>query len=347
MSDFRVGLSGDFTRPDGKATFPSCDLSPLGTEGMTLETMPRRGVLSADDVHDFDAVVLMGERVTPETLAGVDRLTLIARMGVGYDTIDVPACTAAGVALTMTPDAVRRPMASALVTFILALAHRLMEKDRITRTGSLGWPARLDFHGTGLVGRTVGSVGIGNIGAEMFRLLKPFDVRMIAHDPYVDQALAAELGIELVSLDAVFSESDFLTFNCPLTDATRGIGSREGIAKMKPSAYLINTSRGPVVDQNALYGALVERRIAGAAIDVFDPEPPSADDPILALDTLICAPHALGWTDQMFETMGLINADAVRAVRTGEAPKNIVNRDVVDAPAFQAKLARLHEQNRT
>ena len=220
MSDFRVGLSGDFTRPDGKATFPSCDLSPLGTEGMTLETMPRRGVLSADDVRDFDADVLMGERVTPETLAGVDRLTLIARMGVGYDTIDVPACTAAGVALTITPDAVRRPMASALVTFILALAHRLMEKDRITRTGSLGWPARLDFHGTGLVGRTVGSVGIGNIGAEMFRLLKPFDVRMIAHDPYVDAA-AADLGIELVGLDAVFEQSDFPTFNCPLTKATR------------------------------------------------------------------------------------------------------------------------------
>ena len=343
MSDFRVGLSGDFTRPDGKATFPSCDLSPLAAEGMVLETMPRRSVLSPDDIRDFDAVVLMGERVTKETLVGADRLTLIARMGVGYDTIDVPACTAAGVALTITPDAVRRPMATALVTFILALAHRLMDKDRITRTGSLGWPARLDFHGTGLVGRTVGSIGIGNIGAEMFRLLKPFDVRMIAHDPYVDAGAAADLGIELVGLDAVFEQSDFLTFNCPLTKATRGIGSREGIAKMKPSAYLINTSRGPVVDQKALYDALVERRIAGAAIDVFDPEPASADDPILALDSLICAPHALGWTDQMFETMGLITSDAARAVRKGTAPKNIVNGDVATATAFTAKLTRLEE----
>src|SRR3546814_2903669 len=126
----------------------------------------------------------------------------------------------------------------------------------------------------------------------MFRLLKPLDVRMIAHDPHADPAALAALGVEAVSLQAVFECSDFVTFNCPLTEATRGIGSAAMIARMQPTAYLVNTSRGPVVDQTALYQALVERRIAGAAIDVFDPAPPPAHDPILPLDTVITAPHS-------------------------------------------------------
>jgi phosphoglycerate dehydrogenase-like enzyme len=125
------------------------------------------------------------------------------------------------------------------------------------------------------------SIGIGNIGGEMFRLLKPFEMRLVAHDPYADPARAAELGVELVGLHEAFEQADFLAFNCPLNDGTRGIGGKDNIARMKPSAYLINTSRGPVVDQSALYDALVQGRLAGAAIDVFDPEPPSADEPIL------------------------------------------------------------------
>ncbi len=339
MSAFRVGLSADFTRADGKPTFPSYDLTPLARDGVELIQLPRAGVLSAQQVASCDAIVLLGERMTASSFPPDGRLALVARMGVGYDTIDTDACTAADVALTITPDAVRRPMASAQVCFILALTHNLVAKDRITRTGQLGWPARLDYHGMGLVGRTVGSVGVGNIGAEMFKLLKPFDVRMIAYDPYADPARLAELGVEAVSLETVFGQSDVVTFNCPLNDETRGIGSASMISRMKPTAYLVNTSRGPVVDQKVLYDALVARRIAGAAIDVFDPEPPSADEAILRLDSVLTAPHSLGWTDQMFATMGDLNRGAIRDVMTGHAPANVVNRAVLDRPGFKSKLA--------
>lgn len=339
MTAFRVGLSADFTRADGKPTFPSYDLSPLAADGVELAELPRTAVLAAADVAGFDAIVLLGERMAADSFPGDGRLALIARMGVGYDTVDTDACTANDVVLTITPDAVRRPMATTQVCLILALTHNLMAKDRIARTGALGWPARLDWHGMGLVGRTIGSVGVGNIGAEMFRLLRAFDVRMVAHDPYADPAKLAGLGVEAVSLEAVFEQSDVVTFNCPLNDQTRGIGSAAMIARMRPTSYLVNTSRGPVVDQQALYGALVEGRIAGAAIDVFDPEPPPAHEPILRLDNVITAPHSLGWTDQMFATMGEVNRGAIQAVRVGAAPENVVNRAVLDRAGFLARLA--------
>ena len=130
--------------------------------------------------------------------------------------------------------------------------------------------------GVGLVGRTLGSLGIGNIGAEVFRLAKPFDMKFIAHDPYADKAVAAELGIELVGLEDLFRRADVLSVSCPLTPETRHLVNAERLALMKPTAYLINTARGPIVDQKALTKVLQERRIAGAGLDVLEQEPPDA-----------------------------------------------------------------------
>ena len=341
MSTFRVGLSAAFVRADGKPAFPSCDWSALtAAEGIELGEMEPADVLRPGQLAGFDAVVLMGEGIDAASFPDGDRLGLVCRMGVGFDRIDVGACTDRDVALTITPEAVRRPMASSVVLMILALAHRLIEKDRIARTGPLGWPARMDCFGTGLTGRTLAIVGLGNIGREAVRLISPFDMRIIAHDPYVDPGLAAGLGVELVDLDTAFSEADFLSFNCPLNDETRGIGSADGIAKMKPSACIVNTARGPVIDQAALYAALVEGRLAGAAIDVFDPEPAPADDPILRLNNVIVAPHAIGFSDEMFRTMGEVNTRAILALRGGSAPANLVNPEVVNRAGFQARLGR-------
>jgi phosphoglycerate dehydrogenase-like enzyme len=341
MSKFRVGLSASFTRADGKPTFPSCDWSRLrGDPDIELDQIGPSASLTQEQIDGYDALVLMGEKVTRETFREDGRLKLFARMGVGFDRIDVPACTENDVALTITPDGVRRPMASSVVLFILALAHRLLEKDRVTRTGPLGWPARLDFFGTGLVGRTLAIIGLGNIGQEVARLIRAFDMRIIAHDPYLDPKVAEALGVTLVDLDTAFREADFLSFNCPLNEETRGIGSAQGIAKMKLTAYLVNTSRGPVVDQKALYAALVEGRLAGAAIDVFDPEPSPSDDPILKLSNVIVAPHAIGFSDQMFQTMGEVNTRAILAVKSGQAPDNLVNPEVVNRAGFQKKLGR-------
>ena len=162
----------------------------------------------------------------------------------------------------ITPDGVRRPVAVSIITFMLALTGKLMPKDRITRQGPEGWAKRNEHMGVGLVDRTLGQLGIGNIGAEVFRLAKPFGMKFIAHDPYADPKVAQELGVRLVGLEELFREADVLSVSCPLNDETHHIVNAERLALMKPGAYLINTSRGPVVDEKALTKVLQERRIA-------------------------------------------------------------------------------------
>jgi phosphoglycerate dehydrogenase-like enzyme len=338
MSRFRVALSLD-VRHKGKAVF---DLSPL-TANPAIEigfVEPENGIIPASVLADHDALILLFPRFSRASIPADHRLALIAKVGVGYDNVDVPACTEAGIALVTAPDGVRRPVAVATITFLLALSGRLFVKDKLARQGPKGFDQRLDHNGIGLVGRVLGSVGIGNIGAEVFRLAKPFDMHFIAHDPYVDPALAAELGIRLVDLDTVFRESDFVTLNCPLTQETRHLVDARRLALMKPAAFLINCARGPVIDQRALTKVLQERRIAGAGLDVFDPEPPHPDDPVLKLDNVIVTPHALCWTDQMFERIGATDMQAVLDLSRGRVPAGIVNRAVIDNPIWQRRLAR-------
>jgi phosphoglycerate dehydrogenase-like enzyme len=257
---------------------------------------------------------------------------------VGYDTVDVAACSDNAIAVVITPDGVRRPVAVSIMTLMLALAGKLMVMDRLGRMGPEGWAQKTDHNGVGLVGRTLGSVGLGNIGAELFRLAKPFDMKFMACDPFADPEVAAQLGVELVDLETLFRRSDFLSVNCFLSEETRGLVNRERLALMKPSACLINTARGPIVDQAALTEALAERRIAAAGLDVLEQEPPDPDDPILKLDNAIITPHALCWTDQLFAGIGAADVKAVLDVMHGRVPGTVVNRDIVDDPVWRAKL---------
>jgi len=248
----------------------------------------------------------------------------------------VPAMTHAGVLVANTPNAVPRPVATIALTFILALAHRLMAKDRITRAGR--WPERLDHMGTGLTGRTLGVVGAGRIGKELLRLSRPFDLKLIAADPYAETLELNYIGARHVSLVQVMSESDFIVITCLLNEETRGlVGARE-LSLMKPSAFLINVARGPIVDQSALYDALAARRIAGAGLDVFEQEPTPADNPILRLDNVIVSPHALCWTDELFGNIARTAIGAVLAVHAGRRPEFLVNPAALGHPRAKAWL---------
>ena len=339
MSTFRVALSADFRKPDGRPSFPEFDLSPLedhpDIDLFYLEPAP---VISAAQLAGVDALILLTPRVGADSLTPNGRLAVVARFGVGYDNVDLAACSAHDVAVVITPDGVRRPVAVSILTLVFALAGKLFVKDRLARRGPAGWAEKTVHNGVGLVGLTLGSVGMGNIGAEMFRLARPLDMRFIAHDPYADPALAAELGVALTDLDTVFRESDFVCVNCPLSPETHHLVDRDRLGLMKPSAFLVNTARGPIVDQAALTEALREGRIAGAGLDVLEQEPPHADEPLLALDNVIVTPHALCWTDQLFAGSGAADVRAVMAVMEGRAPTGIVNRDVVDRPGWQARL---------
>lgn len=340
MNAFRVALSGDFRKADGSPTFPDFDLAPLQA-ARNVETvfLDNANPLRGDQLEDFDALILLAHRFDAASVPKSGRLSVVARFGVGYDTVDVAACTANDIALAITPDGVRRPVAVSIITFILALTGKMMVKDKLARMGAPGFAARGEHMGVGLVGRTLGSLGVGNIGAEMFRLAKPFGMRFIAHDPYADKAVAAELNIELVPLEDLFRRSDILCVNCPLTPDTHHIVNAERLALMKPTAFFINTARGPIVDQKALTEVLQERRIAGAGLDVFEVEPTDPDDPILKLDNIIAAPHALCWTDQCFAGNGAADVKAVLDVQRGLVPRGVVNRQVLDQTGFKAKLA--------
>ena len=342
---FRVALSGDFRKPDGSPVYPDFDLEPLRqAPDVELAYLEPRNPVEADQLADFDALILLTQRFTKDSINPKGRLAVVARFGVGYDTVDAEACTRAGIALVITPDGVRRPVAVSIVTFILALSGKLMAKDRLTREAAAGFAKRGDHMGLGLVGRTLGSIGIGNIGAELFRLIKPFEMRLIAHDPYADAKLAAKLGVELVGLEDVFQRSDFVSVSCPLTPETRHLVNADRLALMKPTAYLINTSRGPIVDQKALTQALKERGIAGAGLDVLEKEPPDADDPILKLDNVIFAPHALCWTDQCFAGNGAADVRAVLDVQHGREPRVVVNRDVLETAAWRNWLLEFRKR---
>lgn len=339
METFRIGYTRDFLNSAGEVAVGDIGLDVLkdvvevSVEFMA-ENLPE---VSAEQARRYDAIVSGGQRYTQRTFEGSPfPLSVIARMGVGYDMVDVAAVTEHDVALTITPDGIRRPMAGAIVTFLLALAHELLPKDRLVREGK--WLERTNIKTTGLKGRTFGAVGLGNIGLEVLRLIKPFEMVYLGTDPFVKPGQIADLGVELVDLETLLRRSDFVSIHCPLTPETRGlIGERE-FSRMKPTAYFINAARGPIVDQRALYQALRRHKIRGAGLDVFEQEPIAADDPLLGLDNVILTPHTLCWTDQCNRGMGTSAIASVLTILRGEIPPYVVNREVLERPGMRAKL---------
>lgn len=337
---FRVGLTRDFLHPDGSIGFGDIGLDLLdGADGVEWEFLSNNGPeLYAEQVHNYDALMVLGPRVTARTFSGAERLSLVARFGVGYDNVDVDACTRSGVALTITPEGVRRPVATSVLTLLLALSHKMFAKDRLTREGR--WSERLDHMGRGLTNRTLGVIGLGNIGREVFHLTAPLSMRHLATDPCVNPQDIAGDSVSLVDLETLLRESDFVVVCCSLCDGTQHLINAERLAWMKPTAYLINVARGPIVDQRALTAALLERRIAGAGLDVFEQEPIELDDPLLKLDNVILSPHALCWTDECFLANGTSAIGSILDVAAGRAPQYVVNAPVLNLPSFQKKLRR-------
>ncbi|MGI9335338.1 MAG: NAD(P)-dependent oxidoreductase [Gammaproteobacteria bacterium] len=345
MSKFRIGVSRQLRNPDGTAVIKAVDLAPLHDDpDIECVCLPQTDELQPADLEELDAAILFLEALTGRSFHPNCRFSLAARYGVGYDRIDVLACTRNDAALVITPNGVRRPVASAIITLMLALTMQLKPKERACREGAEGWARKSEHMGMGLEKRTLGSLGLGNIAGEVFRLAAPWEMNFIAHDPYADEDLAIARGVMLVGLEQLFEEADVLTINCPLNDHTRGMVSRRLIGRMKPSAFLINTARGPIVDQAALTDALERGDIAGAGLDVFEVEPIEDDHPLLSLNNVILTPHALCFTDQCMAGIGADDVRAVRDLKHGHLPRAVVNRDVLESPRFHAKLARYREQ---
>lgn len=336
-SAFRVGLTRDFLRPDGTIGFGDIGLNLLETApDVEWDFLPENvPVLGPQQIEGYDGLLVLAPKITAATLEGANRLSVIARFGVGYDNVDVAACTKAGVMLTITPDGVRRPVAISAITLMLALAHKLLIKDRLTREGR--WAEKLNHMGMGVRGRTLGLIGVGNIGREIFQMAAPFQMRHLGYDPFLKTPVE---GVELVSLETLLEDSDFVVISCALTPETHHLLNATRISLMKSQAYLINVARGPIVDQAALTSALSKRQIAGAGLDVFDVEPISPTDPLLSLDNVILSPHAICWTDECFTGIGRSACQSLVDTASGRTPTHVVNREVLTNPRLLEKLAQ-------
>ena len=337
MAKFKIGISRDSITEHG-TIFGEEAFEVLKDPAVEWEFLPEKVTeIPPDYAATYDAICLMSAKVTRKTLSSGDRkLKLVARFGVGYDSVDVAACTDNGVLLTISPDGVRRPVAASVIGFVLALAHRMFLKDKLTREGR--WAEKGNYLGSGLMGRTLGVVGVGNIGKEIFKLAQPFGMKLLGCDPNVPQSAVASLGVSMVDLETLLRQSDHISINTPLDDKTRGLIGAKEFALMKPSAYFINTARGPVVVESALIDALKNNRIAGAAIDVFEQEPVSPDNPLLKMDNVIVAPHAICHTD---ECMSLLGKSAFRAavdLAHGRKPHLIVDTEAMRHPAWVGKF---------
>lgn len=335
-----VGITRDLFDGEGKIVIPGPGLKLLDEMPKVEYTIFASFLpeITPEQIRGCDMVISAAARWTERSIAGNEQLIAVLYTGVGYDHIDVQALTKTGIMLCFSPDAVRRPMAVAIITFILALAMRLVNKDRITREGR--WTERGKYHGSGLVGKTLGSIGVGNIGHEMFLLAKPFGMRHIAYDPYIKQEAVVDADVKLVDMDTVLSESDFLNISVPLNKQTHHLIADKEFKKMKKTVYLINAARGAVVDETALIRALREGWIQGAGLDVFEQEPTPPDNPLLRMENVIVAPHALGHTDEFF--MGSWNQKLrqISQIIKGEVPEALVNREVLEKENFRAKFKK-------
>lgn len=304
-----------------------------------------QGTIAPEQVEGFDIVIAGSPSWTRQSVEGNRQLVSIIKASAGYDKLDVSALTGAGVMLLNIPEATQRPVAVAIMTLILALNTRLMLKNRLVRENR--WKERFNYLGYGLQGKTLGSIGIGHIGRELFGLARPFDMNHIAYDPYVSQEAVADIGVRLVDFDTVLAESDFLNISCPLTEKTRHLVGEKELKKMKQSAFLINTSRGGVVDEAALIKALAGDWIRGAGLDVLEKEPPLLDNPLLKMDSdkVIVTPHALAGTDEKSANYAVHIIKKVKQLIAGEVPDGLVNREVLDKPELKAKFNCLHDKS--
>jgi phosphoglycerate dehydrogenase-like enzyme len=356
---FHVALTGDFLDETGRPAYGDTHLllsCPYLRARYLTEQAPRPGdagywkrfyslEVTPEQVAGVNGLVVLRPWVKWATLAGAaNDLVVVGRSGAGYDKIDVAACTEHGVALFNVPLALNHPTASAALLLMLALVKRLPQQEKVARAGR--WELQAEVMGGELQGRTLGIIGLGHSGRELVRLAAPFAMRALAYSPRADAEAARALGVRLTSLEEVLREADFVSLHCRLTEQTANLLGRRQLALMKPTAYLVNVARGELIDQEALTESLRQRKIAGAGLDVFAVEPLPVDDPLTKLDNVILTPHWLASTSDVWAATGQAMAEGMLRAARGQAPENVVNPEVLERPAFQAKLARFRENQR-
>jgi len=285
------------------------------------------GVVPSEKLRDCIGVIVGDSLISEASLKDAEKLKIVQKAGVGINTIDIEACTRRGIYVCNLPGVNAVDVAEYVIGAMISSLRDFPRMDRTTRRAA--WNERPKLIGERLTGKTVGIIGLGRIGREVIRLLKPFKVKVLAYDPYITEELAKDLNVKKTDLKTLLQESDIVTIHAPLTDETRGLIGKEELEIMKPTAILINAARGSIVDEKDLYDALKNGQIRFAVIDVWAEEPLKPGNPLLELENVQLSIHTASWTRQAFEDMMRLGAQNIIRVLKGEKPLNIVNESLL------------------
>jgi D-3-phosphoglycerate dehydrogenase len=312
----------DFTVPDNQHEEEELQASGLDIQLVRLNTRLPEELIP--HVSDADGLLVQFTQITRQVIESLRKCRVISRYGIGVDMIDLEAATEHGIPVCNVPDFCMDEVSTHTIGFLLNLNRHILPHHLHVRSGNWGHPpggapARLP-------GQVLGVVGLGNIGRVVARRAKCLGLKVLASDPYLEPEQAGELGVELVELSDLLRQSDYVTLHCPLSAETHHLIGPGQLALMQPSAFLINMARGPIVDQAALYRALVDGIIAGAALDVLEQEPPAPDDPLLQLDNVLFTPHTSSWSAESIVQLRRDTARNAVDVFLGRTPRSVVNR---------------------
>ncbi|MCL5099348.1 MAG: C-terminal binding protein [Candidatus Omnitrophica bacterium] len=303
-----------------------------GRFGFELEVRICR---TAEDVIAFgreaDALCICQHPANARVISELKRCRILARYGAGLDTVDIAAATRAGIVVTNVPHAAVHEVSEHAISLLLACIRRIVNHDRRIRSGEWGIYEKEPVYR--IHGKTLGVIGLGAIARKLVAKLRGFELRVLACDPFVKPEVARVLNVELVSLDQLLSESDYVTIHAPLNDQTRHLINAQTIERMKSQAILVNCSRGALVDTAALADALRKRRIAAAGVDVHETEPPPRNYALYELDNVIVSDHAAWYSEDSVAQIQREAAEGVVAVLTGKRPANLVNPEVYEVLA--------------
>jgi len=309
-----------------KLILENCD-----AEVWQAETPPPKEII-IEKIKDCEGILtLLTDKIDAEIMDKAPKLRIISNYAVGYDNIDVKSATQRGIMVTNTPGVLTETTADLAFALILATARRIVEADKFTRSGKWkSWGPML-FLGRDVYGATLGIIGLGRIGQAVARRAKGFNMKVIYYSRKRKEDVERELGVEYRELHSLLREADIVSIHTPLTEETYHLIGEKELSLMKPTAILINTARGAVVDQKALYKALKERRIFGAGLDVYEKEPIDADDPLMELDNVVLLPHIGSASVETRGRMARMAAENLLAGLRGEKPPNLVNPEVLEA----------------
>ena len=325
MSRPRVYVTRRLPQPALDIIRPIADFTLWDRE----DVPPAREVLLREVTQVDGLLSLLTDRIDGEVMDAAPRLRVVSNFAVGFDNIDIPAATQRRIVVTNTPEVLTETVADFAFCLMLAAARRLVEGDRYARDGKWKTWEPLLLAGQDMYRATLGLIGLGRIGSAVARRAKGFEMRVMYYDPFRREDLEQSLQIEYRPFSDVVRQADFISVHVPLSEQTRHLIGREQFAMMKPTAVFVNTSRGPVVDQQALAEALAARRIFAAGIDVFEREPVPTDDPLLAQGNAVVAPHIASASIPTRIRMATLAAENLVAVLQGKRPPNPVNPEVL------------------